>query len=145
MREATRRVSVDRAMITKFESLGTQATVDEATDALIRTTQREFPIVDGGGRLRGFLGRDAMIKALKATGPGTPVIDVMAHDVPTVRHGEPLVRALQLMQENQASEVGVLDSTDRLIGYISRENLAEFMMIGDAGPAAEPGPWQQRA
>ncbi|HUG63098.1 MAG TPA: site-2 protease family protein [Methylomirabilota bacterium] len=143
MRETARRVAVDRAMITTYESLGTQATVDEATDALIRTTQREFPVVDGGGRLRGFLGRDAMIKALKASGPGTPVIDVMTHNIPTVRRGEPLVRVLQLMQENQASEVGVIDENDRLIGYVSRENLAEFMMIGDAGQAAE-GPWQPR-
>jgi len=31
-----------------------------------------------------------------------------------------------------------------LIGYVSRENLAEFMMIGDAGQAAEAGPWQRR-
>lgn len=140
MREAARRVPVDRAMITKFESLGTQATVDEGADALIRTTQREFPVVDGSGRLRGFLGRDAMIRALKATGPGTPVIDVMAHNVPTMRRGQPLTDALQLMQENQAAEVGILDAEDRLVGYVSRENLAEFMMIDDAGSDAAAGP-----
>jgi stage IV sporulation protein FB len=144
MREAARRVPVDRAMITKFESLGTGATVDDAADALIRTTQREFPVVDGGGHLRGFLGRDAMIKALKSSGPGTPVIDVMAHRAPTLRSGEPLERALQLMQENQASELGVLDGSDRLIGYVSRENLAEFMMVGDAGADSGSGPWQRR-
>jgi stage IV sporulation protein FB len=133
-------------MITRFESLGAQATVDEAADALIRTTQREFPIVDGGGRLRGFLGRDAMIRALKATGPGTPVVDVMARGVPTVRRGDSLSQVLQLMQENQASEVGVVDGDDRLIGYVSRENLAEFMMIGDAGTAeTKASPWQARA
>jgi Zn-dependent protease len=143
MREATRRVPVDRAMITKFESLGTQATVDEAADALIATTQREFPVVDGSGRLRGFLGRDAMIKALKATGPGTPVVDVMEHKVPTVRSGEPLERALQLMQEKQASEIGVVDPADRLVGYVSRENLAEFMMIGSSGSGEAPGPWRR--
>jgi Zn-dependent protease/CBS domain-containing protein len=145
MREAARRVTAEKAMITKFESLDTQATVDEAADLLIRTTQREFPVIDGAGRLRGMLGRDAMIKALKATGPATPVIDVMAHAVPTVRRRDPLVRALQLMQENQASDVGVVDADDRLIGYISRENLAEFMMIGDAAAAEiEVSPWQHR-
>jgi len=143
MRETARRVSVDRAMITKFESLGAEATVDDAANALIRTTQREFPIVDGSGRLRGFLGRDAMIKALKATGPGTPVIDVMTHGVPTVRSGQPLERALQLMQENQASEIGVLDANEQLIGYVSRENLAEFMMVGDAGTGDVAGPWRR--
>jgi stage IV sporulation protein FB len=132
LRAASRRVPVDRAMVRVFESLGTQATVDEATDALLRTTQHEFPIVDGGGRLRGFISRNAMITALKASGPATPVIDVMTRDVPTVRTGQSLEMAIRLMQEQQATEVGVLDAGGRLVGYVSRENLAEFMMIEDA-------------
>jgi Zn-dependent protease/CBS domain-containing protein len=145
MREAARRVQVDRAMVRVFEALGTNATVDEAADALLRTTQREFPIVDGGGKLRGFLSRNAMIAALKASGPATPVIDVMTRDVPTVRSGQPLEMAVRLMQEKQASEVGVLDADERFVGYVSRENLAEFMMIEDAeAHDATPGPWQRR-
>jgi hypothetical protein len=59
---------VSDAMITEFQSLGTNATVNDAADALIRTTQTEFPIVDGSGKLRGVLTRDAMIKALKERG-----------------------------------------------------------------------------
>jgi stage IV sporulation protein FB len=139
--ESARSVPVDRAMISNFETLGPQATVDNAADALIRTTQREFPVVDGGGRLRGILGRDAMIRALKATGPGTPVIEVMDKDIPTVRIGQSLDLAVRLMQEKQAPDVGVVDDAGRFVGYVSRENLAEFMMIGaseDRRPAARP-------
>ncbi len=44
---------VSDAMITAFESLPTTATVSDAADALIRTTQKEFPIVDGSDALRG--------------------------------------------------------------------------------------------
>jgi len=132
LREAARRLPVDRAMIRAFESLGPGASVGDAADALLRTTQHEFPVVDGGGRLRGFLGRGAMIAALKATGPGTPVLDVMARDGPTVRSGQSLELAIRLMQEHQATEIGVLGPDDRLLGYVSRENLAEFMMIEDA-------------
>jgi Zn-dependent protease/CBS domain-containing protein len=149
VREATRHVTVDRAMVSTFETLGTQSTVDDAADLLIRTTQREFPVVDGGGHLRGFLGRDAMIRTLKTTGPHTPVIEVMASQVPTVHSGERLERALQLMNQAGAAEIGVVDRDDRLIGYVSRENLAEFMMIEESGPPARPsvganssGPWQ---
>ena len=137
LRDTVRKVPVDRAMVRAFESLGTQATVDDAADALIRTTQREFPVVDGAGRLRGFLSRDAMIKAMKATGPATPVLDVMTRDVPTVRSGQSLELALRLMQEGAAAEVGVIGDNQRLIGYVSRENLAEFMMVEDA-EAGEP-------
>jgi stage IV sporulation protein FB len=132
LREAARKVPVDRAMIRTFESLGTGATVDDAANALIRTTQREFPVVDGGGRLRGFLSRDAMIRALKATGPATPVLDVMTRDVPTVRLGQSLELAVRLMQEGSVTEIGVIGDNERLVGYVSRENLAEFMMVENA-------------
>lgn len=130
--EATRRVPIRRAMVTAFETLGPQATVDDAASALIRTTQREFPVVDSAGRLRGFITREAMIGALKATGPQTPVIDVMTGDVPTVREGQSLGIAVRLMQEMGAPLIGVIDDDERLIGYISQENLAEMMMLDAA-------------
>ena len=76
---------VSDAMIINFDPLGSAATVNDAADALIRTTQTEFPIVDSGGRLRGVLTRDAMIKALKERGPDTPVLEGMQTNIPTVR------------------------------------------------------------
>ncbi len=148
MREAARRVPVDRAMVRVFQSLGANATVDEAAEALLRTTQHEFPVVDGGGHLRGFLSRNAMIRALKASGPETPVIEVMTRDVPTVTIGQPLEMAIRLMQEKQASEVAVVDGDGKLAGYVSRENLAEFMMVENAEPHQDErppsGPWRNR-
>jgi CBS domain-containing protein len=41
-----------------------------AVQALIHTTQHEFPVVDGAGRLRGVLTHDAMIRSLMEHGPG---------------------------------------------------------------------------
>jgi stage IV sporulation protein FB len=140
--EASRRIPIRRAMVTAFEALGPQSTVDDAASALIRTTQREFPVVDGAGKLRGFITRDTMIGALRATGPETPVLDVMAEDIPTVRPGQSLGIAVRLMQENGASLIGVVDNDDRLVGYISQENLAELMMLDAADwhqPAARRG------
>ncbi len=135
--EAARRIPIRRAMVTAFEALSPQSTVDDAASALIRTTQREFPIVDGAGHLRGFLTRDAMIAALQATGPQTPVIDVMSKEIPTVYQGQPLAIAVRRMQENGAPLVGVLDDDERLVGYVSQENLAEMMMLDAAD-------WHQR-
>lgn len=135
--EAARGVPIRRAMVTAFEALSPQSTVDDAASALIRTTQREFPIVDGAGRLRGFLTRDAMIAALQTSGPQTPVIDAMTKDVPTAYQGQPLAIAVRRMQENGSPLVGVLNDDDRLVGYVSQENLAEMMMLDAAD-------WHQR-
>ena len=69
LRQVSRGMLVSDAMITRFESLSPQSRVEDAVECLIRTTQHEFPVVDGSRRLRGVLTRDEMIKALKAAWP----------------------------------------------------------------------------
>jgi len=132
---------VSDAMITEFQSLGTSATVSDAADALIRTTQTEFPIVDGSGKLRGVLTRDAMIKALKERGPETPVLEVMQSDVPTVPARAKLDTALRSLMQKGRPVVGVTDAQGRLIGLLTVENLGEMMMIQSARPEIPRGPW----
>jgi Zn-dependent protease/CBS domain-containing protein len=123
---------VSDAMINAFQSLPTTATVNDAVDALIRTTQTEFPIVDGAGRLHGVLNRDAMIKALKERGPETPVLDVMQADVPTVQAHAKLETALRLLTQKGSSVVGVTDAERRLVGLLTVENVGEMMMVHSA-------------
>ena len=60
-------------------------------------------MVDGGGRLRGVLTRDEMIKALRERGPDTPVLEVMRTDIPVVEQRRSLDEALRLMQETEAA------------------------------------------
>lgn len=145
--EQARKVKVHQAMIRTFESLGPSATVDDAAELLIRTTQREFPVVDGAGRLRGFLTRDVMIRAMKATGPQTPVLQVMIADVPVVGPDGWLEAALRVMQEKGMPLLGVADPDGRLVGYISQENIAELMMLdtvdwrSKSPPAPAARPW----
>ncbi|MFG1260325.1 site-2 protease family protein [Xanthobacter flavus] len=130
LREASRGHIVADAMITHFETLGPQSTVDDATEALIRSTQKEFPVVDGAGHLRGVLTRDAMIRALKEQGPTTPVIEVMQHDIPTVEARSKLDAALKLITSAQVPAVGVLDAPGgRLVGLLTPENVGELMMV----------------
>jgi Zn-dependent protease/CBS domain-containing protein len=132
---------VSDAMITEFQSLGTGATVNDAAEALIRTTQTEFPVVDGMGRLRGVLIRDALVKALKERGPETPVLEVMQRDVPTISARAKLDTALRSLMQKGRPVVGVTDPQDRLIGLLTVENLGEMMMVRSARPDASAGPW----
>lgn len=132
---------VSDAMITEFQTLDTPATVSDAADALIRTTQTEFPVVDGSGRLRGVLTRTALIKALKERGPDTPVLEVMEDDIPTVSARAKLETALRSLMEKRRPAVGVTDPEGRLVGLLTLENLGEMMMLHSARPETEPGPW----
>lgn len=144
MKQAAQGVLVQDAMITHFESLGPQSTVSDAAEALIRTTQKEFPVVDGAGHLRGVLTRDAMIRALQAGGPGASVLEAMQGDVPTLPLRAPLDAALKKLSETRAPVLGALDGEGRLVGLLSPENVGEMMMLRAAQPDARFGPWAKR-
>ncbi len=138
LQDISRGLGVRDGMITRFESLGPQATIRDAAELLLRTTQHEFPVVDGAGKLRGFLTRNAMIQALSKSGSGTPVVDVMTGDVPTVQGGARLSEALAHLNGRSAPAVGVVDRDGRLVGYITAENIGELMMVENAGLGLRP-------
>jgi stage IV sporulation protein FB len=139
--EATKDVGVRHATITTFSTLETQATVGQAAKLLLASSQRDFPVTDGGGRLRGVLTREGMIRALTATGPDTPVLDVMEREVATINRHAPLSEAVARLQSGTASLIGVVDDDGRVVGIITMENLAEYIMVDAAarqwrGPSA---------
>ncbi|HEX4174105.1 MAG TPA: site-2 protease family protein [Acetobacteraceae bacterium] len=134
MRQVSRGILAADAAITRFEALSPASRLADAVQALIRTTQHEFPVVDGAGRLRGVLTRDAMIKALAEYGPNVPVTEVMTRDVPVVQSRQSLEDAIQLLQDNGAPVAAVVDPTGRLVGLITPENIGEVIMVQSARP-----------
>ena len=139
MREVSRGMLVGDAMITQFESLSPNSRVGDAVDCLIRTTQHEFPVTDGAGRLRGILTRDDMIRALGESGPDTPVLQAMRPDIPVVDRRRSLEEALRLLQEKRLPAVGVTDAGGRMVGLVTPENIGEMMMIHAVRPDSRPG------
>jgi stage IV sporulation protein FB len=134
MRQVARGMLAADAMITGFETLSPTSRINDAVQALIRTTQHEFPVVDGGGRLRGVLTRDAMIRALQQQGRDAPVLDAMTRDIPVVPSRQSLEEVLRLLQEHNAPAVGVTAADGRFAGYVTAENIGEIMMVHVARP-----------
>src|SRR5262249_18853988 len=69
IRAMSRGVPTSAAMMTQFATLAPEAHVEEAVQTLLRTSQGEFPVVDGAGKPVGLLGRGDLIRALKQLGP----------------------------------------------------------------------------
>ncbi len=136
--EATEGVAMRQAMITSFSTLDTGSTVGQAVEKLLSTSQGEFPVTDGTGQLRGVLTRDGMIKALAATGPETPVLDVMDRDVPTIGHRAPLAEAAKTLQTSGQPLIVVVDQEERVVGLVTLENLAEYLMVAQPGRSWRP-------
>ncbi len=132
MKDHARGHIVRDAMIQSFEVLPTNADVDAAAALLLRTSQQEFPVVDGPGALRGVLTREALIAALSTTGGSTPVLDIMAKDVPTVLEDSALDPIIKILMRGDTPAVGVVDQQGRLRGYVNAQNLAEYFWIRSA-------------
>ncbi|WEX75434.1 site-2 protease family protein [Sinorhizobium numidicum] len=129
IREISESVMIADVMITEFARLERSASIDEAIEALLATTQREFPVVDPVGHFEGLLTRDDMIRTLKENGPATPVVSAMRRDVPTIHYRKRLEESLRLMQNANSPAVAVLDGSGRLVGLMTHETIGEMMMV----------------
>lgn len=134
MRDVSRRFPVSSAMIREFRSLPEDATLEEAVDALLATSQHDFPVVGDDGNVVGVLTRHDLIAALRRGDPHIRVGDVMRRDVPTVTTGTRFEDAFRIMQECHCPAVPVLDSMKRLVGLLTPENVSELMMVQSAMP-----------
>ena len=112
-RDYTRGYLASHAMITAYQSLNPASTADDAAALLLRTTQQEFPVVDGAGALRGVVMREDLIKALQEKGGAAPVLEFMTRDVPTVPENACLDNIFELLQRRGQRIVGVVDPQQR--------------------------------
>jgi CBS domain-containing protein len=134
IRDVAASVLVGDVMVTDFVRLQGTANMDQAIEALLATTQREFPVVDPAGRLEGLLTRDDMIRALKEAGPGAPVASAMRTDIPSIHRRRSLSEGLRMMQQKNVPAIAVIDSADHLVGLMTYETVGEMMMVRAAVP-----------
>jgi Zn-dependent protease/CBS domain-containing protein len=134
MRDVSRRFPVSTAMVREFRTLLETAPLLEAVDALLATSQHDFPVVDESGNFAGVLMRNDLIAAFRKNDPALRVGDVMRRDIPTVTTGTRFEEAFRIMQECNCPAVPVLDSRKRLVGLLTPENVSELMMVQSALP-----------
>ena len=134
MKDVSRRFPVSSAMVREFHTLPENATLQEAVDALLATSQHDFPVLDETGNVAGVLTRHDLIAALRKDDPTIRVKDVMRRNIPTVTTGTRFEEAFRIMQECNCPAVPVLDNMKRLVGLLTPENVTELMMIQSATP-----------
>ena len=142
IRAMSRGIPVTAAMMTQFATLTPDEHVDAAVETLLRTSQGEFPVVDGDGRPVGVLVRNDLIRALKERGPDARVADAMTGGIPTLNKSRCLDEAFRLLQEKSVPAVGIVDMPGRLVGLVTSETIGEMLMLHQAMPTGMRfGPW----
>lgn len=144
LRDFAEAVPVDSVMLTDVRALYEDTSLGDAVEALLRGTQREFPIVDHDGRVEGILCREDVIKALQSLGPHVPVHRVMRTGVPVLERGEMLNRVFPRMQAGNHPALAVVDHHGVLIGLLTRDALAEAIMVESAIQASTGIGWRGR-
>jgi Zn-dependent protease/CBS domain-containing protein len=132
IREVATSVLVGDVMITEFARLERSATLDEAIEMLLATTQHDFPVIDSAGRLEGLVTRNDMIRTLKEKGPAEPVASAMRNDIPKIHYRKSLEESLRLMQQADVPAIAVVDNSDRLVGLMTHETIGEMLMVRSA-------------
>ncbi len=132
MKSVSKDLRVSAAMVTQFQALPLNATLNEAAEALLHTSQHEFPITDEVGKVHGILTRDDMIAGLRKSGAETPVAEVMRVDIPSVHDSMLFDRAFEVMQQCSCPALPVLDAGGRLVGLFTPENVGEMIMVQSA-------------
>ncbi len=132
MRSVSAGLRVGDAMVLRFEALPRHATLHSAVEALLHTSQHDFPIVDDSGSVCGVLTQDDLVGALRKTGADTPVAEVMRTGLPSLSDGMYFDRAFAIMQQADSPALPVVDHFGKLIGMFTRENIGELMMIQTA-------------
>ncbi len=146
LRAVSRGVPADAAAMTQIAALSPDAHIDEAVQTLLKTSQSDFPVLDGARRPVGLLGRADIIRALKERGPDARVRDAMSTELPTVDSNRCLDDAVKLLQEKRAPAVAVVDRGGAFVGLITSETLGEMLMLREAAPQGMTfGPWSRAA
>jgi CBS domain-containing protein len=126
-RSLTSGYPVRAAMITDFRTLPHGATIRDAGDLLLSTSQHDFPVVHGD-QVIGLLGRGALIRAMMSDGPDAYVSGVMDRNFLRVPPETDLSEVVPKLSGPGAIAL-VMDADDRLLGLLTAENLSEFILL----------------
>jgi Zn-dependent protease len=129
-RSLTQGIPVRAAMMTDYKTLPHGATIREAANLLLSTSQQDFPIVLGG-QVLGLLGRNALLRGMAQEGPDSYIAGYMEREFSSVPPEKDLADVLPLMAHAGACVLVMED--DKLLGLLSSENLSQFLLLRSVG------------
>jgi Zn-dependent protease len=129
-RSLTQGIPVRAAMMTEYRTLAHGATIRDAANLLLSTSQQDFPVVLGD-QVLGLLGRNALLRGMAQEGPDSYIAGYMEREFASVPPDKDLADVLPLMAHAGACLLVMQD--ERLVGLLSSENLSRFLLLRSVG------------
>jgi Zn-dependent protease len=130
VRSALSGMPVNRAMMTEFAVLSPADPLARAAELTLASSQRDFPVVDGG-RVLGILRQNDLLAGLNGAGNAAPVADHMCRGIEAVDSHAMLADVLTRLEGAECRTVPIMHAGS-LVGLLSMENLGEFLRIHGA-------------
>jgi Zn-dependent protease/CBS domain-containing protein len=124
---------VREGMVDEYQTLHHSDTLGAAADEMIRSSQQDFPIVDGGGNVVGVLTRKGLLTGLASEGREAYVSGSMSREYETIGPDDSLEQAPSKLLAYKGQPVLVFND-GHLVGMITYENLMEYIMVREAAP-----------
>jgi Zn-dependent protease/CBS domain-containing protein len=131
--EALHGLRVADAMETRFNAMPIRADLTQAVEMLLATAQNEFPVVDAFGKPVGLVAREDILSALKDHDRTAEIASFMRAPIDSVRSEMAVQAALERLQTPSAA-LCVTDPDGKLVGLLTRQNIADMMMIKAVRP-----------
>lgn len=125
---------LDACALTQIETLTPDTELARAVEAMLHTSQGDFPVLDGQGKPVGLLGRADIVRALQDKDRATPVGDIMTAPVQTIDRRKSVDEALRLLQDQALPAIAVVEPDGRLYGLFSRESVGALMQVAQVLP-----------
>lgn len=116
--ETTKDLLAGQAMETCIVTIHPEATLREAVESFLASSQDELPLVETQGKLRGMLSRADLIDALRDTQPDMPIAPFVKYPSSTIHPREPVSAVLQAL--STIRPVAVIDENERFLGLLAR-------------------------
>lgn len=125
---------VRAAMVARFRTARASDPLSHLRDLLLNGAQQDFPVVDEEDQPVGIIFRADIIRGLKdGRHDATVQTQMTTLDQTTTEPSAGLRAAMQQMQSSGLSALLVLDG-ERLVGMLTRENIAELLMFRESDP-----------
>ncbi len=129
MRESTRGMVVDEAMLAEVPSTSGGTPVGEAAETVRRRDLAYLPVVDEENRPRGLVSREALFGAVQRGEDDSPIEDLVAGETPVVPRTASLHETLNTMQIDEHPALPVVDAEGRLVGVVSLQSIGQMLMM----------------
>jgi Mg/Co/Ni transporter MgtE len=130
--EALQNLKVSDAMMTDFRTLSGLQTLHDAVDALLASSQQDYPVLDGSGSLLGILSRRRLVQALRDLGPQAILAQAVEASQLSFTADQDLAPAMAEMKRLGLSAMPVSTAQKPLAGLLTTENVMELLLVKQA-------------